>query len=90
MYQPTLPLTMPGARSAQAEGVQAIEAGAAVIDLQSVPAVDSAAVAILLAWRRTAHRQGRTLDFQNPPPALTSLAQLYGVADLLALPLSRH
>ena len=52
-------------------------------DMGQAPAGDSAAVAILLAWRRAAAQQGAALSFSNFPPTLHSLAELYGVAGML-------
>ena len=54
-----------------------------VIDFTGVSGVDSAAVALLLEWRRQALRRGKTLAFTNLPANLVALAQLYGVADLI-------
>jgi phospholipid transport system transporter-binding protein len=54
------------------------------IDLAGIDAVDSAAVALLLEWRRQAGRRGKTLQFVNLPENLIELARLYGVEDLIA------
>lgn len=54
-----------------------------VVDLQSVEVVDSAGVAVLLAWKRRAVSEGVRLVFESLPAALTSLADLYGVEDVL-------
>jgi phospholipid transport system transporter-binding protein len=88
MFRPTLTLTVNNAKTALEAGLQAIKSGQTEIDLAQLTAVDSAAVATLLAWQRAAQAQGRTLTFTNLPSNLQSLAQLYGVADLLntALP----
>ena len=53
------------------------------IDFAAVTGVDSAAVALLLEWRRMALARGKTLVFENLPPNLLALAALYGVADLV-------
>ncbi len=53
----------------------------AVVDLAGVTEVDSAAVSLLLEWRRQA--QNNALRFAHLPAALKSLADLYGVADLI-------
>ena len=53
------------------------------IDFAQVTGVDSAAVALLLEWRRMALARGKTLVFENLPANLLALAQLYGVADLI-------
>ena len=54
------------------------------IDFAGIDAVDSAAVALLLEWRRQAGRRGKTLHFVNLPENLIALARLYGVEDLIA------
>ncbi len=89
MFETGFPLNLQGAQSALAEGLRAIETGETVFDLSRVDALDSAAIAILLAWRRAARARNTNLDFHNPPPALSSLAELYGVAELLHLAQSK-
>lgn len=53
------------------------------LDLAAVTEVDSAALSLLLEWRREALRNGRTIRYVNLPANLRSLAELYGVADLI-------
>jgi phospholipid transport system transporter-binding protein len=53
------------------------------IDFAAVGAVDSAAVALLLEWRRLAAQHGKALEFANLPANLLALAELYGVAELI-------
>lgn len=73
------------------EGKAAIGAGARSVDLAGVGELDSSALALLLAWLREARRQGRELAFSNLPQGLTTIARLYGVAELLpAAPASGH
>ena len=55
------------------------------VDLSKVETVDSAAVSLLLAWVRQAQRHGIALSFTNVPQNLSSLANLYGVVDLLPI-----
>jgi phospholipid transport system transporter-binding protein len=57
--------------------------GAGGIDLERVDAVDSAGVAVLLAWQRRALAEGKTLTFTGVPKSLTSLAELYDVEGLI-------
>jgi phospholipid transport system transporter-binding protein len=83
MFRPGLTLTVNNAKTALDAGLHAIRSGETVIDLADVTAVDSAAVATLLAWRRAARKQGQSLTFNHFPANLQSLAELYGVADLL-------
>ena len=58
-------------------------AAAEVVDLAGVTEVDSAAVALAIAWLREARAGGRTIRFENLPPAMAKLARLYAVADLI-------
>ncbi|MCR9091870.1 STAS domain-containing protein [Algiphilus sp.] len=51
-----------------------------VVDLSGVTRADSAAVALLLEWRR---RHGAPLTLRNPPDALQRLLTLYGVDTIL-------
>jgi phospholipid transport system transporter-binding protein len=83
MFRPTLTLTVNNAGTALDAGLSAIAAGQTEIDLTQLTAVDSAAVATLVAWRRAALERGAKLTFKNPPANLQSLAELYGVAELL-------
>ncbi len=53
------------------------------IDFAAITGADSSAVALLLEWRRKALRRNKSLDFVNLPPALISLARLYGVEELI-------
>jgi len=55
--------------------------GVKLVDLADVTEVDSAAISLLLEWRRQA--QDTALRFTNLPSALTSLADLYGVTELI-------
>jgi len=54
------------------------------VDLSGMAAVDSSAVAVLVALRRRATDEGKPLAFRNVPAALGALADLYSVEDLLA------
>ncbi|MFZ5541796.1 MAG: STAS domain-containing protein [Pseudomonadota bacterium] len=64
-------------------GIDAIRAGDASFDLSAVREVDSSAVALLLAWQREAQARGARLVLSGLPPALKSLAELYGVDELI-------
>ena len=54
------------------------------VDLSGAVAVDSAAVAVLLALARRAREESKPLVFTRLPAALRALADVYGVEDLLA------
>lgn len=76
-------ITNENAASLLERGLAAIRSGDTAVDLAGVGAVDSAAVALLLAWQRAAAEQGKKLTFAEVPPGIVSLAQLYGVDGLL-------
>jgi phospholipid transport system transporter-binding protein len=56
-----------------------------VIDASTLQVFDTAALAVLLQAMRLARSQGQAFSVHGAPPKLTQLAQLYGVAELLAL-----
>jgi len=57
-----------------------------VVSLAGVESVDSAAVAVLLAWRRRAVAEGKDLSFTDVPASLSALADLYDVKELISRP----
>jgi phospholipid transport system transporter-binding protein len=85
MFRPGPALTVNNAKTVLEAGLHAIESGETVVDMAGVTAVDSAAVATLLAWQRAARKHGRSLAFSHLPANLLGLAELYGVADLLSI-----
>lgn len=55
-----------------------------VIDMSGVTDVDSSAVSLMLEWQREAARRNNAgVRFENLPQNIRSLADLYGVADLI-------
>lgn len=65
------------------EGRRHVDEGVRTIDLGEVTEMDSALLALLLAWLREAKARGRALEFARLPAALRTIAQLYGVETLL-------
>jgi len=78
-------LNLKNAVALSQRGCAAIVAGAEEIDLSSVESVDSAAVAVLLAWQRQAQKQSRSLRLLAAPASLLSLINLYGMQDFFEL-----
>jgi phospholipid transport system transporter-binding protein len=76
-------MTFQTAHVAMEQGYAAIGAGETEFDLGGVKAIDSSAVALMLAWERKAFAVGRKLTFLNMPERLQRLANLYGVDSLL-------
>ena len=76
-------LTLASVGDELVQGKAAIAAGARRVDLAGVGELDSSALALLLAWLREAKRLGAELSLANLPQGLTTIARLYGVAELL-------
>jgi phospholipid transport system transporter-binding protein len=76
-------LTVANASTALQQGFDAIGASQVTFDLRNLQTVDSAAVSVMLAWRRAAQKAGQPLELKNLPPNLKSLTKLYGVCELL-------
>lgn len=54
------------------------------VDCAGVTEADSAGLAVLIEWRRWAHKHGRHLRFENLPAKITAIARLSEVSELLA------
>lgn len=67
------------------EGRNRLARGDLRVDLEAVTEADSAALALLFDWCRAARRAGTTLVVTGIPAGMASLADLYGVSDLLPL-----
>jgi len=83
MFRPPQTLTFDNAAAVLDAGLRAIAGGQADIDLAGLTAVDSSAVAVLLAWQRAARKLGKPLAFLHLPPDLQSLIRLYGIDPFL-------
>ena len=53
------------------------------LDFSGVETADSAALALVFCAIRQARQAGRTLEFTGLPASFTTLAELYGVSELL-------
>ncbi|MDR0635218.1 MAG: STAS domain-containing protein [Azoarcus sp.] len=76
------PLTL---RTVAARLERALPAGDFALDLGGVTQVDSAALALLLAWARRAKARGSRIELRALPESLHALARLYGIDALLPL-----
>lgn len=72
-------LTMQQATRLLAEAEQALAGGAHTFDLSAAGQVDSSALSLLLSIRR----RSAQVSFTHLPDSLISLAQLYGVTELV-------
>jgi phospholipid transport system transporter-binding protein len=82
------PITLDNVVRVLEEGRQHIAEGVRSVDLSEVTEMDSALLAMLLAWLRDARGHKRELTVANPPESLQTIARLYGVEQLL--PISAH
>jgi phospholipid transport system transporter-binding protein len=77
------PATLATAAQLLAEARGPLAAGVRSIDLGEVTELDSSLLAVLFAWMREAKERKQALALARLPADLKSLAQLYGVAELL-------
>ncbi|MCV2218298.1 STAS domain-containing protein [Thauera sp. Sel9] len=85
VFAPQGPLTMHSAAPVLEEGRRLAKAGSLVVDMAAVPTADSAALALVLDWLRTAREAGHDIVLRSLPPGLASLAALYDIDALLPL-----
>lgn len=60
-----------------------LEKGVDTLDFSGVETADSAALALIFSAMRQARQSGRTLTCTGLPASFTTLAELYGVSELL-------
>ena len=53
------------------------------VDFTQVADIDTTALSLILEWKRRAQAENKTLSFIHLPANLSSLAQLYGVSELI-------
>lgn len=78
-------LTNRNAATVLRDGLARLAQGEAQVDCSKLTQVDSAAVAVLLAWQRDAAGRGQSLAIVGVPAQLAELAKLYGVDSLVQL-----
>lgn len=76
-------MTLATARALLSAGSEKLHAGTTLFDLGSVQEVDSSGLTVIFGWQRAAARAGKTIRIINPPQNLLTLAELYGVEELL-------
>jgi phospholipid transport system transporter-binding protein len=79
----TGPVTLANVSQLVEEARAPLAGGVRAVDLGEVTELDSSLLAVLIAWLREAKAEGRTLTYARLPQDLRTLAQLYGVAQLL-------
>jgi len=78
------PVTLANVAGVLRQGTDELRAGVRTIDLGEITELDSSLLAALFAWMREAKANGADVSFVNVPEGLMTVAQLYGVADLLS------
>ena len=76
------PMTIETAAGLKAEAASIFGQGPDRVDLAEVTEADSAGLALLLEWLRRSRSVDRVISVSPLPPALSSLAALYGLAEL--------
>lgn len=69
------------------QGLAEAGSGPLHVDASAMKEFDTSALALLLEASRRVRQQGGTLVVDGAPPKLVELARLYGVDELLPLPL---
>jgi len=81
-YQVMTPMIYANAAELFTRGTHLLATGEKVIfDLTAVTSADSSALSVILGWQRAAG-EGR-LQLTNLPESVISLAELYGIAEML-------
>jgi phospholipid transport system transporter-binding protein len=78
-------VTLGNVASLLEEGRRYLGEGVSSVDFGEVTEMDSAALALCLAWLRDAKASGAAITFSSLPDSLQTIARLYGVHDLLPL-----
>ncbi len=80
-----VPLIIANARALLEAGRSALQSGEQVFDFAEVTEADSSALAVMLGWLRAAEAARASIRFANIPQGVSSLAELYGITELLPL-----
>ncbi len=76
-------LTIATVNSVFDEGRRLLAEGDLIVDFAGIGSVDSAALALILGWLRSAAASGTRLRLRNLPASLLSLAAVYDIENLL-------
>ena len=77
------PVTLASVSALLAEGSRSFEGDPVVVDFSGVTEADSAAISLVLELMRRMHGSNRRIFFANISDSLLSIANLYGVKDLI-------
>ena len=86
-----LPADVSGDRAAELlpalrRQIDAVRSGSMTVDAAGVQRFDSASLALLLECRRLLQARKAKLELLHAPAGLVSMAQVYGVHELLGMP----
>ena len=81
----TAPMIIANTRGLLDAGRSALQRGEIIFDFSAVNEADSSAIAVMLGWLRAAVPAQAGVKFAHIPAGMRSLAELYGVTDLLPL-----
>lgn len=76
-------ISMDNANTILVESSQLNIAESGLVDFMQVEEIDTAALSLILEWKRRAIAENKQIRFVNLPDNLKSLSHLYGVADLI-------
>ena len=65
--------------------LEEIDRDGLTVDLGAVQEADSTALSLLLEWQRAAKARGWRIGFANVPANMRSLAEVYGVLELISI-----
>ena len=82
-YLPSKVITHENADAQLVAGTKAILAGQSTISFKQTNHVDSTAVACIVGWQRAAQQNNHSVTFEDLPPSLVNLMELYGVSKIL-------
>ena len=76
-------VTLAGVSALLAEGSRSFEGSPVVVDFSGVTEADSSAISLMLEWTRRIYASNRQILFAGLGESLVSIANLYGVTDLI-------
>ena len=79
------PMLVGNARAVHEAGEAVLPAEEAVADLSEVHEADSSALAVIFSWMRIQRARGGSLRVEGAPEGVRTLAEMYGVSDLVSI-----
>jgi len=83
--QITGPVTLDNVATLVAEPAVFEGDSSVIVDLSGMSIADSSALSLMLEWVRRYGGSGRRIEFANLSTGLRSLAELYGILDLIPI-----